>query len=559
MHRASRRANSLRTVPRTARVERGGAVLFVVLVIVVMLLLAAYQFAATMTSECASANRFSDRIRLRSGVDSGLAYVAVHLDSNRCWELYDSPTLLRDRMVGDDSANAPRFSILATGGGRSPAAKRFGLVDESAKLNVNVIVNLPDADARRLLLSVPGMTNDIAAAILDWIDADDAPRENGAERESYSHRAQNGGPPNRPLESLEELLLVRDVTPELLFGEDANRNGRLDESENDGPASLPMDNADGVLNRGWRDFLTVESAESNRQPDGRPKINLNSGDLAKLYDELAEQFEEGVAEFVIAYRLFGPGNEQRSRLQSGSPEYGESESSPDERSITAPPQNRDADEPASAGSSGSRNLREPIFRGGMDLSGGPKCEIRSLFDLVGIEVNGQQDGITAIQESPFPAKRELMLVYLPELFEKLTCHQGRVVPGRININRARRELLEALPGMSYEAARTIVLERQSTDGVPHDTRDEKFRTPGWLFVIAALSLEELRSIGPYITTHGDRYRFQVLCRLPSKGQFVRVEALVDATARFARVCEVTDLTHLGRGFPTRDIAISDSP
>jgi hypothetical protein len=55
-------------------------------------------------------------------------------------------------------------------------------------------------------------------AVLDWIDTDNLERASGAEEEQY----QDLDPPrhckNAPLDSFEELLLVKGFTPELLFG-----------------------------------------------------------------------------------------------------------------------------------------------------------------------------------------------------------------------------------------------------------------------------------------------------------------------------------------------------
>src|SRR5947207_2464686 len=72
--------------------------------------------------------------------------------------------------------------------------------------------------AQRLLMAIPNMTEDIANSILDWIDPDEDTRSNGAENDYYStlsspYRCKNG-----PLDTLEELLLVKGVTPQLLFG-----------------------------------------------------------------------------------------------------------------------------------------------------------------------------------------------------------------------------------------------------------------------------------------------------------------------------------------------------
>ena len=66
----------------------------------------------------------------------------------------------------------------------------------------------------------------VADAILDWIDPDDAPRPFGAEADYYQGLAVPYAPRNGVPQCLEELLLVRGVTRDLLFGADANFNHR---------------------------------------------------------------------------------------------------------------------------------------------------------------------------------------------------------------------------------------------------------------------------------------------------------------------------------------------
>src|SRR5207342_1622287 len=104
---------------------------------------------------------------------------------------------------------------------------RHGVIDEGAKINLNVLMQLDPSGARLLaaLLLLPNMTPEIANSIVDWLDSDSTPRDGGAEDDYYSSLAQPYHCKNGPLESIEELLLVKGVTPQLLFGSDRNRNG----------------------------------------------------------------------------------------------------------------------------------------------------------------------------------------------------------------------------------------------------------------------------------------------------------------------------------------------
>src|SRR5262249_3878374 len=140
-----------------------------------------------------------------------------------------------------------------------------------------------------MLLQLPNMTEDVANSILDWLDPDDDPRENGAESETYSgmsppYRAKNG-----PLDSVEELLLVKGVTPQLLFGNDRNRNGILEPSE---------DNGLGMVDLGWSAYLTTYSREMNVDSSGNPRIYVNNQNLDTLYQSLTTALGQDLANYI---------------------------------------------------------------------------------------------------------------------------------------------------------------------------------------------------------------------------------------------------------------------
>lgn len=62
------------------------------------------------------------------------------------------------------------------------------------------------------------------------------------------------------------------ATPEILYGEDVNRNGILDPNENDGILTPPADDQNGVMQFGLLEFLTVHSIEPNLQTNGEPRV-----------------------------------------------------------------------------------------------------------------------------------------------------------------------------------------------------------------------------------------------------------------------------------------------
>jgi DNA uptake protein ComE-like DNA-binding protein len=159
----------------------------------------------------------------------------------------------------------------------------FGVEDEGAKVNINT------AGLRQLIM-LPGMTADVAAAIIDWRDEDETPTQNGAEQESYpNYRVKNG-----PFETVEELLLVRGVTPELLYGMDANHNGFLDEEEQSATVgALGISSSASAANdtsRGWFPFLSVTGPGNAPQGGQQQQTNVN-GQTGPVLEVLRNSLE----------------------------------------------------------------------------------------------------------------------------------------------------------------------------------------------------------------------------------------------------------------------------
>ncbi len=91
--------------------------------------------------------------------------------------------------------------------------------DESGKIPINLVTQgLLSQILSHLGLDIE-LAGEITAGILDWRDEDDEVRVNGAETEYYLGQARPYAAKNAPLDSLEELLLVKGVTWDLYHGE----------------------------------------------------------------------------------------------------------------------------------------------------------------------------------------------------------------------------------------------------------------------------------------------------------------------------------------------------
>lgn len=175
----------------------------------------------------------------------------------------------------------------------------FGLLDEGAKLNLNTAT-------AEMLAALPGMTAELAAAIVDWRDTDDEPQPDGAESETYLRRDPAYACKNGPFESVEELRLVHGADTDLLYGRDRNRNGALDPWEADGTVDVLREGSLPGLERGLLDYVTVWTRAANLRADGSAKLNINDRGAASDVQQLLQtRFDAEVAARTAASANLG--------------------------------------------------------------------------------------------------------------------------------------------------------------------------------------------------------------------------------------------------------------
>lgn len=540
----------------TTRPNRSGSALVLALVVISMLSLAAYMFSEFMVTEYKAADTSARQAQARLWAESGVEYVAALLTPDGGgWDadLYDNSTLFHVQLVegGGFSIVAPlEDQPVSFDSADQPAAQiRLGLIDECAKLNVNTLAlfDPEDGTARNMLMALPNMTYEIADAILDWIDSDEDEREFGAESLSYTFVT----PRNGPIDTLEELLLVTGVTPALLYGEDANRNGILDPQENDGDVSLPYDNEDDVLDRGWSAYLTVFSLESNLRHSyerfGEERLNLNEPLLTELYDTLEEEYDSDVARFITAYRLYGPANSDDDLL-SASTTQNPLNGVGTGNVVTSGDTTTDAmiGRMARAASGLMSGGGGAITRGGLDLTTGSAFEIRSIYDLIDAEVDATVDGDQVTLVSPWTSDPGELQQTLPALLDALTVTTSTVIKGRININQASKEVLSSIPDMPANLPDQIISSRANRRAA--GTAADYYSTTGWLLIEGLVDLPTMRLLDGFLTTRGEVYRMQIVGHADRGGPMVRIEAVVDASETVPRVRMLRNLAELGPGF-----------
>ena len=151
-------------------------------------------------------------------------------------------------------------------------------------------------------MRLPGMTAELAAAVIDWRDGDGEVSPGGAEAEHYLLLDDPHECKNAPFETVDEILLVKGASVDVLVGEDANRNGVLDDREDDAGESEPQDNRDGRLDRGLSAYLTVYSREPNASASGERRTNVNAPNTRDL-SQLLRQAVPGDRYFQMMDRV----------------------------------------------------------------------------------------------------------------------------------------------------------------------------------------------------------------------------------------------------------------
>jgi DNA uptake protein ComE-like DNA-binding protein len=433
---------------------------------------------------------------------------------------------------------------------------KFGLQNESARLNVNVLL-APGAEdqAANRLMALPGMTPETADAILDWLDADEVPRENGAERDAYSQLTPAVAPRNGPIPALDELLQVRGVTPELLYGVDQNRNFLVDLAEQPRGLLVELDNTDGVLNRGWSAYLTVSSVEAMRDSAGAALLDVNGQNLQQLYNGLKTAVGDDKAKFIIVYRQHGPQQSATGQpgVAGGAPAPG---NQPAAGGGAAPASGAPGGGPG-AGAPGPQNpAAAPVtvapasLQLNFDQQGA--TQLTSLLDLIcaKVQIPGVNNAPPQLVDSPWldnaASYRELL-----KLYDVAAAGSARRVAGRINVNSATRTVLASIPFLPQAAVGKIVGRRE----IEPDPLLSDQRHPLWLLIEGIVTLPEMRQIERYVTSGGDVFSGQSVGFFDAGPMAARIEFIVDRSGTTAHRRAASDLSALGRGFSNSQLGV----
>lgn len=207
--------------------ERGVA-LIVVLWIFIFLFVVAFDFSASVREEGLAAHRYAQ--------ETEGYYLALAGFQQGLYDLLKQAAQTGQAPVQQGS---DLFEADWKQGNLGGGVYEVRFIDEAGKFNLN---RVNDDVLRRIFIHLGAdekLANILADSIMDWRDEDDLHRLNGAESDYYLSLSPGYTAKNGPFDSVEDLLWVKGVTPELFYG-DEEHVGFKDIFTVDSPAGVNL-------------------------------------------------------------------------------------------------------------------------------------------------------------------------------------------------------------------------------------------------------------------------------------------------------------------------------
>ncbi|TWT80831.1 hypothetical protein CA13_22770 [Planctomycetes bacterium CA13] len=516
-----------------------GMALLVVMVIVTLVALAAYGFNQQMTDAYRVSQLQIERAQARLTAMSAIEALKVTLMQPRGMRLnfhrdgldsFAAVTIESIEGLGEQEDSVWSFSVVtpknefAIEASNRPEQNlpwRFGLSNESAKLNLLVLnqwENAESGQALKALMNLPGMDSAMAKAIMRVYQISGSSQTSTVtltDRLGAASSEDSGDPAqwtrqwaklycggdwdhNYRLDSLELALM----------GEQELGEANFSSIQQEPTVSTPAPVA-------WRDYVTLDSGQKNENLAGNRRVFLNGEDLQALHQQLTAIWPPEWANFVIAARQFGV---SRGAASGGSSAISAAEWTPD-FSIPA-----------------AERFSSPL-------------------ELVGANVSIRQDNDKVKQmRSPFSDDFGDRTNYLRGLLEDVSVHPGPVIVGQVDVMDAPREVLLGVPGMSADVADQIVERRVSSAGT-EATRD----TIAWLWTENVIDLPTFIKLQPWLTVGGDCYHAQIVAFRDTLTPTFRCTVTLDGTTHEVITRNFRSWDAWGQGFTISDLRGEMSP
>lgn len=193
---------------------------------------------------------------------------------------------------------------------------KISIEDENSKINISVLSNdsVPETTFYGILqrlLGDMGLSIDIADCIMDWVDTDSVRYPFGAESSDYyltrtpPYSAQNG-----EMNSIDELLLVKLITPEIFYGIGGGNHG-LEKNlveDNKGDVKIPLYKLEDISaikpeTDENTDYKTSIERKIGREKDRALYNYLRVYGNRSVYNDEANKININTASFRVLYSL----------------------------------------------------------------------------------------------------------------------------------------------------------------------------------------------------------------------------------------------------------------
>jgi general secretion pathway protein K len=252
-------------------------VLWVIIILSVIVL----EFSFAMRTEVTIAQHYKEEVQLRAYAEGGIQRAIAELVYKHDSKIQQMRQTRKTEVVPEDKkewATDGQAHLLPYDQGSC----EIRITGEAGKVNINTV---SEASLRRMIgqMGLEGETRDVVVdSILDWRDTDDFIHLNGAENDYYQSLKEPYHCKNGTLDSIEELLLIRGVTPDLFYGKKAAKKGETGETDETGTGGQP----------GLRDIFSIYS--------GGEQVDINSASLPVLKAVLG--LPTGAARSIVAAR-----------------------------------------------------------------------------------------------------------------------------------------------------------------------------------------------------------------------------------------------------------------
>lgn len=531
-------------------ISRHGLILIVILLMIALLSLLAAGFTFMVQANLKAAVAYHDQFQARMAAESGVqcAVTILRAARNDSGAWYDNPDRFKAIVVAGAprqadpveknnsdqyDPNAPqawRFNVVAPNYD-NPSTVRYGLTDECSKLDLN---RATQSQLRRLFETVipqettdPVDVNVLVESLLDWREQGPTTRPSGAKDDYYNSLNPSYRCKGAPFSTIEELLLVRGFSAWVVFGEDYNRNGLLDPNEDDGDASFPPDNADGVLYAGVSPYFTLWSREMNVSKDNRARINLNLNmkDAQKLQDALSQEFKAEIVSYVMELRGAGQAFNSVMNLLPAPPPPPEEE----EPSTTQPA----TSQPGQVDSSTTQPTTQEAL--GMDEgSRQPSSDLDQARGASEKKPKAKQPVYQNLTATIPPGTYQ----DLPLILDRLTVQPVPLFTGRINVSTAPKPVLAMIDGLTDEELDAMVAARR-------ELTPEERATPAWLLTRSVIDENKFRQILDKLAMGSSVFRIESVGYADHVGVVERINVVLEMRGPVPQVLYERNLGSLG--------------